>query len=94
MAWRVRWSRAVDKQLRRTPGFIQEKFRAWAAAVEADGMFSVRKLKGFHDEPLSGPRRGQRSVRLNVAYRAIYVEYPEGQLEVVEVLEVTKHDYR
>ncbi len=47
----------------------------------------------FHDEPLQGNRRGQRSIRLNQAYRAIYLETSDGDLELVEIIEVTKHEY-
>ena len=61
--------------------------------VEESGIREVRKFKGFHDEPLKGRRRGQRSVRLNKAYRAIYVEHEEGEIELIEVLEVNKHEY-
>jgi proteic killer suppression protein len=32
-------------------------------------------------------------VRLNKAYRAIYVERDTGEVELIEVLEVNKHDY-
>ena len=63
------------------------------ALVEESGIREVRKFKGFHDEPLKGSRRGQRSVRLNKAYRAIYVEHEEGEIELIEVLEVNKHEY-
>ena len=53
----------------------------------------MRKHKGFHDEPLKGKRRGQRSVRLNRAYRAIYVEREAGKFELIQVLEVNEHGY-
>lgn len=42
----------------------------------------------------AGRRQGQRSVRLNRAYRAIYVEHENGEVELIEVLEVNKHEYR
>jgi proteic killer suppression protein len=54
---------------------------------------SVRKIKGFHDEPLKGKRLGQRSIRLNKSYRAIYVIDRDGGVEIVEVQEVNKHEY-
>ena len=90
---RVTWSRVVDKQVGRVPEVIGRKFRIWVALVEESGIREVRKFKGFHDEPLKGRRRGQRSVRLNNAYRAIYVEHEEGEIELIEVLEVNKHEY-
>ena len=56
-------------------------------------MHSVRKLKGFHEELLHGDRAGQRSVRLNRAYRAIYIVDKDGFVWIAEVIEVNKHDY-
>ncbi len=90
---RVSWDKAVEKQLDRVPAVIGRKFQIWAALVDESGIREVRKLKGFHDEPLKGQRQGQRSVRLNNAYRAIYVEHKPGEVELIEVLEVNKHDY-
>jgi proteic killer suppression protein len=89
----VFWRSMVDKQLERVPEVITRKFRLWVALVEESGIREVRRHKGFHDEPLKGKRRGQRSVRLNRAYRAIYVDREAGKVELVEVLEVNKHDY-
>jgi len=90
---RVVWEKAVDKQLARVPNAIAQKFFFWASLIEEVGIQAVRKQKGFHDEPLKGTRRGQRSVRLNRSYRAIYIQRENGELELIEVLEVNKHDY-
>ncbi len=54
---------------------------------------NVRKVPGFHDEPLRGKRQGQRSIRLNKAYRAIYVVDSSGNTHIAEILEVNKHEY-
>ena len=61
--------------------------------VEEGGIRETRMHKGFHDEPLKGKRSGQRSIRLNRAYRAIYREQASGEIELIEVLEVNKHEY-
>ena len=90
---KVFWGKIVDKQLGRVPDIIACKFRIWVAWVEESGIQEMRKCKGFHDEPLKGKRQGQRSVRLNRAYRAIYVEHETGEVESIEVLEVNKHEY-
>ncbi len=90
---RVVWGKSVEKDLDRVPEVIVRKFRLWAMLVEESGIREVRKQKGFHDEPLKGKREGQRSVRLNRAYRAIYVELESGELELIEVVEVNKHEY-
>jgi proteic killer suppression protein len=83
----------VDKQLDRIPDAIGRKFRIWVALVEESGIRETRKYRGFHDEPLKGDRQGQRSVRLNRAYRAIYVEREVDVVALVDVIEVNKHGY-
>jgi toxin HigB-1 len=90
---KVFWRKLVDKQLSLVPEVIRRKFRLWVALVEESGIQAVRRQRGFHDEPLKGKRRGQRSVRLNNAYRAMYVEHETGEIELIEVLEVNKHEY-
>lgn len=93
MSWQVTWDKYVEKQLGKIPVYVAEKFRAWVIAVETDGLFETRKLPGFHDEPLKGRRKGQRSIRFSKAYRAIYVETRSGEIELIEVIEVNKHEY-
>jgi len=87
------WSKQVDKQLDKIPVYIRDKFLAWVMAVEQLPIQEVRKLTGLHDEPLKGKRKGQRSVRLSRSYRAIYIEHEDGEIQIIEVIEVTKHDY-
>ncbi len=89
----VRWQKRVAKQLDGLPDQIVRKFYAWVSVVQLSGLRETRKSPGFHDEPLKGDRKGQRSVRLNKAYRAIYVETNDGEIELVEVIEVNKHEY-
>lgn len=84
-------SKSAEKELRKIPNHIKESLRNWMATVERLGIRETRKLSGFHDEPLHGDRKGQRSVRLNRAYRAIYIETIQG-LELL-VIEVNKHEY-
>lgn len=89
----VLWAKKVEKQLANLPDFIVLKFYLWVATVQKNGILETRTLPGFHDEPLKGSRRGQRSIRLNKAYRAIYIETSDGVIEFLEVIEVNKHDY-
>lgn len=84
-------SKVAEKQLKKIPKHIQESLRNWVLTVERLGLRETRKFPGFHDEPLKGDRKGQRSVRLNKAYRAIYIETIQG-LEVL-IIEVNKHEY-
>lgn len=93
MIRRVELSRLAQRQLRKVPAYIVRKLLAWVESVERDGLEEVRKIPGFHDEPLQGDRRGQRSIRLSIAYRAIYEIRKDGLVEFASVEEVSKHDY-
>ena len=86
-------SNRAKKQITTIPAYIAEKLKLWVEAVEIDGIESVRKISGYHDEPLKGKRLGQRSIRLNKSYRAIYEIKIEGRLRLLFVEEVTKHGY-
>jgi len=70
-----------------------DKLMAWIEAVEEDGLEATRRVPGFHDEPLKGKRRGQRSIRLSRQWRAIYEIRVRGGAELVSVEEVTPHAY-
>lgn len=87
----VHYDEKLDKDLRKLPDHILEKLLFWVKAVNALGIVDVRKSKGFHDEPLHGNRKGQRSIRLSKSYRAIYVE--DKQIIRITVIEVNKHEY-
>lgn len=89
---RVRLSRRAQKDLLSVPRHVAIKLGAWAADVVARGLEEVRKVPGYHDEPLKGRRMGQRSIRLSRAYRAIYT-IQNDEIEFVLIEEVTKHDY-
>lgn len=89
----VELARDAQKDLRKAPAPIVGKFRAWVDDVEHNGLQQARKRPGYHDEPLRGQRAGQRSVRLNQAWRAIYEVRADGALAIVQVQEVNKHDY-
>ena len=78
---------------------IVRNLQKWALQVEELGIEEIRKIPGYHDEPLRGDREGQRSVRLSRSYRAFYIEYSENDqtqqesINIVSVEEVSKHDY-
>lgn len=83
----------TERALRKLPHHVVNALMRWVEAVEADGLQETRKVPGFHDEPLKGKRRGQRSIRLSKAYRAIYVVTEDGAAEIADVVEVNKHKY-
>jgi len=93
MIHEVRISRRAQKQLKKVPTHILDKLESWIDAVALDGLENIRKVPGYHDEPLAGKRKGQRSIRLSKAYRAIYIIDSDGNIEFVSIEEVSKHDY-
>ncbi len=79
--------------LKKIPVHILIKLFEWIDSVSHDGLLEVRKQPGYHDEHLKGQRKGQRSIRLSKAYRAIYEITETGKMKIVEIVEVNKHDY-
>lgn len=86
-------SKKAKDDLRAIPAHIARKVGTWIDSVAHDGLLAIRKIPGFHDEPLKGNRKGQRSIRLSKGYRAIYIIGQQGNIEIAEIIEVNKHDY-
>jgi proteic killer suppression protein len=93
MIHRVELSKRAQKQLQKLPRYIVENLAAWVDDVEDRGLEQVRKISGYHDEPLHGNRLGQRSIRLSRAYRAVYRVCQDDSIEFVSVEEISKHAY-
>lgn len=92
--WRIEEHRDVDKELssRRVPIEILKRYEKWKDIAGLSGPQSLRAIKGFRDEALSGEWKGFRSSRLNEQWRVIYQVVAEVLL--VRVVRVTPHDYR
>lgn len=86
-------TKSAEKELMRVPAHIRAAVYLWVESVERLGLAIVRHIPGYHDEPLKGQRSGQRSVRLNRAYRLFYEEDKRNQTIVVTIIEVNKHEY-
>lgn len=89
----VKLSAKAKKDLKKVPLAIALKLQMWVDAVGHRGLREVRKIPGYHDEPLKGKRKEQRSIRLNIAYRAIYIINKASRINFVEIREVNKHAY-
>lgn len=90
---KITFSKKGLKSLEKKPKNIIEKLFYWVDLVKHEGIRESRKIKSFHDEPLKGNRKGQRSIRLNKQYRAIYVEKTNSDYELIEIQEVNAHEY-
>ena len=89
----IELTRNAQKDLAKVPSFIKDKLLLWIDSIERLGIHQVRKTPGFHDEPLKGDRKGQRSIRLSKAYRAIYTEGQRKEVYIISIIEVNKHEY-
>jgi toxin HigB-1 len=89
----VKLTELARRQLLKVPTHIVRKLMSWIDGIEKDGLSYMRKIPGYHDEPLRGKRAGERSIRLSKAYRAIYILDHDGKVELIKITEVTKHDY-
>jgi toxin HigB-1 len=89
----VQLSKTAKKDLKKVPLAIALKLQIWVEAVGHRGLREISKIPGYHNEPLKGKRKGQHSIRLNIAYRAIYRINKAGKINFVEIHEVNKHEY-
>jgi proteic killer suppression protein len=85
-------SRQAQKDLAAIPRHVAIKLQDWVEDVEDRGLEEVRKIPGYHDEPLKGALAGQRSIRLSKGYRAYY-RIVEEAVEFVRMERIDKHVY-
>lgn len=85
-------SRQAQKDLTSVPVHVAVKFQDWVEDVEDRGLEEVRKIPGYHDEPLKGALKGLRSIRLSKGYRAYY-KIVKDRVEFISVERVDKHVY-
>lgn len=88
----IELSSLVKKQLKKLPVHVVVSFQNWVEDVEERGLEEVRKISGYHDEPLRGELKGLRSIRLSRGYRAYY-RIVDGQVKLVNVERIDKHEY-
>lgn len=86
-------ARKAIKDLKKVPLPVALKLQAWVSAIGNYGLYTTRKINGYHDEVLKGKRKGHHSIRLNKAYRAIYRIEKNNHICFIEIVEVNKHEY-
>lgn len=91
----VRISPKLEQRgLRKVPRHIVVNLMDWVDDIREYGLRQVRKISGYHDEPVEGKERaGQRSIRLSKGWRAFYIINKAGAVEFIEIIEVNKHEY-
>jgi proteic killer suppression protein len=90
----VEISKRAEKSLRVVPKQVAVSFFLWKKEIEKHGVDDVRKIPGYHDEPLEGKLKGfARSVRLGKGFRAYY-SLRGSTVKCLYVEEVNKHDYK
>ena len=89
--WSIQEHRDIPKTIRRLPTRIVEEYDVWKELIHRHGPAALRQFPGYHDEKLKGERFGQRSSRLSLQYRVIYVV--DKDVVTVYVLELTPHKY-
>lgn len=91
ITWRIQEHREISKSVRKLPTAVVKKYELWKSIVFRHGPEKLKEFPGFNDEKLKGERTGQRSSRLSLQYRVIYLV--ERDVVTVFVLEITPHDY-
>lgn len=90
--WQILEHRRLNQKFKKIPIEVLKRYEKWKDIVKLSGPLGLREIKGFHDESLGGEWKGYRSSRLGFQYRVIYKV--RKQEIVVEVVELTAHDYR
>jgi addiction module RelE/StbE family toxin len=90
--WEVHEHKRAARQLSRLPIDVLKRYEKWKDIVALTGPEGLRLIKGFHDESLKGRWKGHRSSRLSRQHRVVY--RVERDRVLVEVVNVTTHDYR
>jgi proteic killer suppression protein len=81
--YKIELTRGAKKDLMKVPQYIKEKLLIWVDSVERMGIGKTRSIPGYNDELLKGERLRQRSIRLNRAYRAIYIENEKKEIVLI-----------
>jgi len=89
--WHIKEHRDIEKTCRKLPVTVVKKYELWKDIIFRHGPEKLREFPGFHDENLTGKRKGQRSSRLSLKHRVIYTI--EKDIITVFVLEITPHEY-
>jgi len=87
----IKEHRKLEKAITKLPLQVIKKYELWKDIVYRHGPGKLREFPGFNDERLKGDRLGQRSSRLNLQYRVIYMV--EEDIVTVFVLEINPHEY-
>jgi len=90
--WVVYEHQRLARQLKKLPTDVLKRYEKWKDIVMISGPQGLRLIKGFHDEALFGKWKGHRSSRLGRQFRVLY--RIENDRILVEVVNVTAHDYR
>ena len=90
--WQVFEHRRIQRRVRKLPTEVLKRYEKWKDIVEISGPQSLRLIRGFNDESLSGEWKGHRSSRLGIQFRVIY--RVEKEKLYVMAIDITPHDYR
>ena len=90
--WEIYEHRKAAKQLASLPVDVLKRYEKWKDIILMSGTDGLKQIRGSRDEALRGKWKGHRSSLLNIQYRVIYKI--EMDLVLVQVVNVTPHDYR
>lgn len=89
--YKIQHSHEVTKLLskNRLPTSVKEKFAKWTNEVESKGLDEVKKISGYHDEPIIS-QAGRRSVRMSDGYRVCYEMIIENGLTLLKIITISQ----
>ena len=79
------------KEINNLPTQCKKKYAVFKYISECSGLSGIRNYPGLKLERLKGGLKGIFSIRLNIAYRVLFIVDEEKKL--IEICEVSKHEY-
>lgn len=79
------------KDIDKLPMQCKKKYAVFKYVASFSGLSGVTKCPGFKLEKLEGKLKDMYSIRLNVAYRAVF--NVDEICKVIEIKEISKHRY-
>jgi len=79
------------KEIINLPIQCKKKYAVFKYISEYSGLKGLSNYPGFKLEQLKGNLKGVYSVRLNIAYRVLFIVNEEKKM--IEIYEISKHEY-
>ena len=87
-------SKEADKQIKKLHPYLLKQYLVWVKSIKRYGYDIVKSSHRYKDHILKGKWKGYRAFRLSYSYRVIYKTHKDGDIQIIKVERISKHDYK